>query len=164
MPATTFLGRLRALDVRIYAAAIAALLLFGGVMWVVPTTPDSRSFKFDSARRGPSSARPIELGKPIAGSLVDGSDVEFHRIGPFDRSMNLAVHLANGSKKMIPGLRVTDAADNVVQDKTDEFVRQPGANVDYSFQAQSGMTYYVQVFTQRNTTGSYTLTVSAREP
>jgi hypothetical protein len=160
----SFFVRLQNLDIRAWAAVAAALLLIGGVMWVVPTTPNSQSFTFDAARRGMESARPLELAMPIQGSIVDGSDADFYRITPLKASYRLDVHLANGSPKMIPGLRVFDAARNLVLDKSPELIRAPGGSVDGSFIAQSSMTYFVQIFGQRNTTGPYTLTVSVRQP
>jgi len=40
MAAKTWFARVRSIDVRIIAAAAAAVLLIGGVMWTIPTTPD----------------------------------------------------------------------------------------------------------------------------
>jgi hypothetical protein len=157
-------GRIRAVDVRLLAAIAATLMLVIGVMWVVPTTPTSKSFTFDTARRTIEHARPMELGKPVEGSIVDGSDTEFYRITPLPNSLRLDVRMQNGSPKMIPAMRVFDAAKNLIQDKTAEYVRRPGADIDCSFLAQSNMTYYVQVFSQRNTTGPYTLTATVRQP
>jgi hypothetical protein len=155
-------GRIRSADVRLLAAIAATLMLVIGVMWVVPTTPTSNSFTFDTARRGISSARPVELAKPVEGTIVDGSDTEFYRINPLKSSYRLDVHMANGSPKLIPGLRVFDTAQNLVQDKSAEYVRKPGADIDASFIAQSNTSYYIQIFSQRNTTGPYTLTVTVR--
>jgi len=133
-------------------------------MWVVPTTPNSQSFTFDSARRGIPNALPLELGKTMQGAIVDGSDQDFYRIEPLKSAYRLDVLMTTGSDKMIPALRVFDAAQNLIQDKTAEFLRRPGANINSSFLAQSNVTYYIQVFTQRNTTGPYSLTVSVRQP
>jgi|SoiMethySBSTD1v2_1073268.scaffolds.fasta_scaffold228105_2 hypothetical protein len=164
MTSDTWFDRIRSLDVRILAAIVATVLLVGGVMWVVPTTPNSQSFTFDSARRGIPNALPLELGKTMQGAIVDGSDQDFYRIEPLKSAYRLDVLMTTGSDKMIPALRVFDAAQNLIQDKTAEFLRRPGANINSSFLAQSNVTYYIQVFTQRNTTGPYSLTVSVRQP
>jgi hypothetical protein len=164
MASESFIGRLQKLDVRAWAAVGATLLLVGGVMWVVPTTPNSGSFTFDTARRGMESAKPLELAMPVQGSIVDGSDADFYRIEPLKSAYRLDVHFANGSQKMIPGLRVFDAAKNLVLDKSSELIRSPGGSANGSFIAQSNMTYFVQIYGQRNTTGPYTLTVSVRQP
>jgi hypothetical protein len=164
MSSETWFARVRALDVRLWAAAAATLMLVFGVMWVIPTTPESSTFTFDNARRNISAARPVDLSMPISGNLVDGSDMDFYRISPLQSSFRLDVHLANGSSRLIPGLRIFDASQQLVQDKTAEYTRKPGADADVSFIARSNMTYYVQVFSQRNTTGSYTLTVTVRQP
>jgi hypothetical protein len=164
MASETWFGRIRSLDVRLLAGAAATLMLIIGVMWVVPTTPSSNNFTFDTARRGIEDARPIELSKPVEGNLVDGSDTDFYRIDPQKSSYRLDLHMTNGSPKLIPGLRVFDATKTLIQDRTLEFVRRPGADIDASFLAQSSITYYVQVLSQRNTTGRYTLTVTIRQP
>ena len=148
------------MDVRLLAAIAATLMLVIGVMWVVPTTPNSNNFRFDIPRRGLSDARPIEFAKPVQGNIVDGSDADFYRIGPLQGSLRLDVRL-DASAKLIPGLFIVDGAKNIVQEKTAEYVRSPGASISSSFPGQPGMTYYFQVFGQRNTTGSYALTVTA---
>ncbi len=164
MAPQTLFGRIRTLDVRLLAAVGATFLLIAGVMWVVPTTPSSNSFTFDTARRGVSTARAIELAKPVDGRIVDGSDADFFRIEPLRSSYRLDVHMTNGSPTMIPGLRIFDATQNLVQERKAEYLRSPGSSIDASFLAQSNMMYFIQVFSQRNTTGSYTLTVSVRQP
>ena len=164
MPSQTLFQRMRAIDLRIWAALVATLLLIGGVMWVVPTTPESNSFTFDSARRGIESARPIAMDQPVQGSLVDGSDADFYRVdsvGP--AAVQIDMHLTNGSAKLIPGLRVFDSAKNLIVEKSSEYVRSPGTDIDCSFATKPDMPYYVQVFGQRNTTGPYTLIVTARK-
>ena len=162
MAPDTWFGRVRATDVRVLAAIAATLLLIIGVMWIVPTTPNSNNFTFDTARRGMEDARPIELATPVQGNIVDGSDADFYRIDPLSSSFRLDVHMTNGSEKLIPAVRIFDATRSLVEEKTVEYLRTPGVNVDCSFLAQSRMTYYVQVFSQRNTTGRYTLTVTMR--
>src|SRR5260370_24609175 len=71
----TYYQRIRKIDVRIIASVAAALLLIIGVMWTIPTTPDSNNFTFDSARPNLSNSRPIEINQPIAGQTVDGSHI-----------------------------------------------------------------------------------------
>jgi hypothetical protein len=164
MASKRWLSRKGAIDVRLVAAIGAAIMLIAGVMWVVPTTPNSKSFTFDTARRGMSSARSIELSTPGEGKLVDGSDVDFYRIEPLRAAYRLDVRMANASPNMIPALRIFDSTRNLVQEKTTEYLRQPGASIDASFLAQSNMAYFIQVFSQRNTTGSYILTVTMRQP
>jgi hypothetical protein len=158
------LSRIRALDIRLLAGVAAALMLVAGVMWVVPTTPNSSSFTFDTNRRGISSARVIEFGKPLQGNIVDGSDFDLYRVTPFERSTRLDVHMTNGSPKLIPGLLIFDAMENLVQDKTTEYVKKPGTAIETSFLAEANTMYYLQVLSQRNTIGPYTLTVSVQSP
>jgi len=162
MAGESWFERFVRLDIRVWAAIIATVLLVGGVMWVVPTTPTSSSFTFDTARRNASTALPILLDTPLDGTIIHGSDAEFYQLEPLKSSYRLDVRLTNHSEKMIPGIRIFDAANNLIQDRSLEFVRKPGATIETSFLAQSNMTYYVQVFSQRNTTGMYTISVTMR--
>ena len=164
MASDTWFGRLRAMDIRLLAGIAATVMLVAGVMWVVPTTPTSNSFTFDTNRRGLSSARVVELAKPVEGNIVDGSDFDLYRINPFEHTARLSVHMTNGSAKLIPGLRIFDAMQNLVQDKTADYILKSGADIESSFVAQSNTIYYVQVLSQRNTTGPYTLTVDLQQP
>src|SRR5438067_9464136 len=164
MASETWFTRILAMDVRILASIGATLLLIAGVMWIVPTTPNSNSFTFETARRGIANAHAIDVEKPVQNSIVDGSDSDFYRIDPVSSAVRLDVHMTNRSPRLIPGVRVFDATRSLVTEKAAEYVRSPGTNVDCSFLAQSNMTYYVQVFGQRNTTGPYTLTVAVRHP
>jgi len=163
MSSGTPFERLRALDVRVIAAIAATLMLIIGVMWIVPTTPNSNSFTFDTDRRGISGARPIELAKTVEGTIVDGTDTDFYEMRPVQSALHLDVRMT-GSPKLIPGLRIFDGAKTLIQEKSVEFVRQPGATIETSFHMQSNMPYYIQVFSQRNTTGSYNLTLTPQQP
>jgi hypothetical protein len=163
MPSGTPFERIRALDVRLIAAVAATLMLILGVMWIVPTTPNSNSFTFDTNRRDISGARTIEYAKTASGSLVDGSDTDFYEVSPTPGSFRLDLHMT-ASDKLIPALRILDGARTLIQEKNVEYVRQPGATIDTSFSTRSNTAYYIQVFSQRNTTGSYTLTVTQRQP
>jgi hypothetical protein len=163
MVSNTWFERIRSIDVRILAAIAATLMLIIGVMWVVPTTPTSNSFTFDTERRDFSSARPVALAEPIEGAIVDGSDADYYRISPLPSAVRLDVHMTNGSTTLIPAVRIFDGAKNLVLERSKEYLRSPGANVDCSFPAQSNTTYYVQMFGQRNTNGPYTLTITPRQ-
>lgn len=160
----TWYKRFLALDIRVWAAIGATFLLIAGVMWVVPTTPSSNSFTFDSTRRGMSDARPIEDGEPIQGMIVDGSDADFYRIAPMKAAYFVDVRLINHSQTMIPGLRIFDTRRNLLQDKTVQNIRNVGGSIECSFLAQSNMNYYIQVLSQRNTTGPYTIAFTVRKP
>jgi hypothetical protein len=164
MDQENWFGRIRSLDIRVVASIAAALMLVIGVMWVVPTTPTSNSFTFDSARRGMESAKPIDYDETVKGYIVDGSDVDFYKLTPLKAAYRIDVRLGNGSPTMIPGVRIFDAARNLIQDKTVEYIRNPGGSIECSFLAQSSVFYYIQVLSQRNTTGPYTLSVTIQQP
>jgi len=150
MAATPLFARIRKIDVRIIASAAAALLLIVGVMWTIPTTPESNEFTFDAARRTLSNATPIEINQPIAGQIVDGSDIDFYRIRS-GKSGQLQIHIGKDSGTLLTALDVYDANKKLVGEKLVG---------DYSFLAQANATYYIQVSGQRSTTGEYTLTIS----
>jgi hypothetical protein len=160
----SFIERLRSWDVRIWASIGASVLLIIGVMWTVPFTPDSNNFTFDTNRRDVSNARVIEIGEPITGQLTDGSDTDFYRIAPLPSSVRLDIHMMNRSPKFIPAVRVYDTTKNIVVEKSREYLKSPGADLECTFLAQSNTTYYVQILSQRNTSGPYTLTVTVRTP
>src|SRR5436189_2208094 len=108
MASGTFYARIREVDVRIWAAGGASMLLIVGVMWTVPFTPDSNNFTFDTNRRDVANAQFIDLDTPVNGQLVDGSDTDFYRIATLKTSVRLDVHMMNGSQKLIPAVRVYD--------------------------------------------------------
>jgi hypothetical protein len=164
MDQATWFGRIRSLDIRVLASIAAALMLVIGVMWVVPTTPTSNEFTFDSERRGMDSAKPLDFDETVKGSIVDGSDADFYKLTPLKAAYRIDLHLVNGSPTMIPGVRIFDSAKNLVQDKTVEYVRSPGGSIESSFLAQSSGFYYIQILSQRNTTGPYTLSVTIQQP
>src|SRR5215467_11320979 len=101
MAANSLIARVKNIDVRIIAAVAAALLLIIGVMWTIPTTPESNEFKFDSARRNLSNARPIEINQPVSGQIVDGSDIDYYQIHS-DRAGLLEIHVATTSATLAP--------------------------------------------------------------
>jgi hypothetical protein len=164
MASGTLFERFRAVDIRIWASIGASLMLIGGVMWIVPFTPSSTNFTFDTSRRDVAQALIMDMEKPVQGKIVDGSDTDFYRIRPSQSAVRLDVHMANGSKALIPSIRIYDTTKNLVVEKGKEYIKNPGKDLDCTFLAQSSMTYYVQVQSQRNTTGPYTLTVSIRKP
>jgi hypothetical protein len=149
MSAEGWFARIRKLDVRIIASVAAALLLIVGVMWTIPTTPESGSFKFDSARRDLSNAKPIEINAAIPGEIVDGSDIDYYRINSGSGG-RLQIHVEVDSGSLVPAIDVYDAAKKIVEEKL---------GPDYSLAAQPNTTYYVQVSGQRSTTGQYVLTI-----
>lgn len=156
--------RMRSWDIRIWAAIGASILLIAGVMWTVPFTPDASNFTFDTTRRDVVNARAIEFDMPVNGQLVDGSDTDFYKINPLRSSVRLDVHFKNYSQKLIPHLRVYDTTKNIVLDKSKEYLKSPGANIEATFLAESNRTYYIQILSQRNTSGPYSFTVTVRTP
>jgi len=150
MAAKNWFARIRKIDVRLIAAVAASLLLIIGVMWTIPTTPESNSFTFDAARRDLSNARPIEINKPISGEIVDGSDIDYYRINS-GAGGHLQIHVQNDSGTLLPALDIYDARKKIIEEKL---------GPDYGLVGQPNTTYYIQVWGQRSTTGQYTLTIN----
>lgn len=160
----TWFERMRSWDIRVWASIAASVLLIAGVMWTVPFTPDATNFTFDTTRRDVATAHLLEMDQAVNGQLVDGSDTDFYRIPPLPSSVRVDLHMTNQSPKLIPALRVYDSTKNLVVEKSKEYLRKPGADLDCTFLAQSNRTYYVQILSQRNTSGPYALTASVRTP
>src|SRR2546428_9801539 len=148
-PRNWFAG-IRTIDIRLIAAAGAAVLLIGGVMWTIPTTPDSNSFTFDLSRRDFSSARPLEINKPVQGRIVDGSDVDYYRFSSRSGG-RFQIHVRSDSGTLIPALDIYDATKKLIDEKL---------SADDSLVAQPNTVYYIQISGQRSTIGPYTLIVN----
>ena len=149
MAAKSLFARIRQIDVRIIASAGAALLLIVGVMWTIPTTPESNEFTFDAARRGLSNAKPIEINQPVPGQIVDGSDIDYYLLHT-SAGGSLQVHVGVDDGTMLPAIDIYDANKKLVDEKL---------GPDDSFVAKPNAAYYIQVSGLRSTTGDYTLTV-----
>ncbi len=154
MATASLFERVKTIDVRIIAAVAAALLLIVGVMWTIPTTPESNEFTFDGARRSLSNARPIQMNQPISGQIVDGSDIDYYRINS-GFGGRLRVHIAKDEGTFLPAIDIYDANKKIVDEKL---------GADDTFIAQPNATYYIQVAGQRNTTGNYTLVCYSANP
>jgi hypothetical protein len=127
-------------------------------MWTVPTTPESNNFVIDPVRRDISSARLIEVEKPIEGKIRDGNDTDYYRINS-GKATRLEIHIHKSSPTLIPAVRVYNTAKNIIGERGEESLHPAGTDLEYSFLAQPNTTYYFQVWSQRNMTGAYTLTV-----
>jgi|SRR5213593_1339555 len=150
MTAKNWFAGIRTIDIRLIAAAGAALLLIGGVMWTIPTTPDSNSFTFDLPRRDFASARPLEMNKPVRGRIVDGSDIDYYRLSSGSGG-RFQIHVRTDSDTFSPALDVYDATKKLIDAKL---------GPDDSLVAQPGTVYYIQLSGQHGTTGPYTLIVN----
>ena len=150
MTAKNWFAGIRTIDIRLIAAAGAALLLIGGVMWTIPTTPDSNSFTFDLPRRDFASARPLEMNKPVQGRIVDGSDVDYYRFRSGSGG-RFQIHVRTDSDSLIPALDIYDATKKLIDEKL---------GADDTLVAQPSTVYYIQISGQRSSTGPYTLIVN----
>jgi len=158
MASGNWFGRLRGIDIRLVAAIGATLLLIFAIAVTLPNGPDSGNVIFDPApRHDISHAERVELAKPIESRIMRDKDADFYQVKSAGASGFLTVHVNNESKTFIPEVRVFDINR---KSNGESHADAPGANLEYRFPAQPDTTYYIQVWGQQGTVGTYILMVS----
>ena len=87
-----------------------------------------------------ATATRVSLGKPIEADVMDVSDNDFFQVT--SQSANLSVTITNSSSTLAPALTIFDGQKSQIRQ---ESRNTKGANLEFSFAAQPGMTYYLQV-------------------
>ncbi|MBZ5623908.1 MAG: hypothetical protein LAQ69_35170 [Acidobacteriia bacterium] len=102
------------------------------------------------------NATKIVPGEPIQANIMDAQDTDFYSfVSP--RTGKLSIEILNRSSTLIPAL-TTFSPDK----RTSGFgpdVTKPGAGLEHTIEVLEDQVYYVQVWSQRNTAGNYTLTI-----
>jgi len=110
-------------------------------------------------------ANPADLGSAIAGEISPANDVDFFKYQYRDaknRRDIVAVHLENQSTTLLPVLQLFNEDKSAVRDPITS--NTGGANVDFSFTAEPGKTYYVAVSSRwQQSTGKYVLSVVSQK-
>jgi len=102
------------------------------------------------------NARRVELGKQIEANIMDQEDTDYYSfIAPRTGSINVV--LRNRSNTLIPAITTYSAEMRNIGFGPD--VRTAGANLRHSFDVVENQTYYVQVWSESNTSGEYSLTI-----
>ncbi|MEO8596154.1 MAG: tetratricopeptide repeat protein [Candidatus Solibacter sp.] len=98
----------------------------------------------------------IELGKSIGGGIMDAEDTDyFSFVSP--RTGTVHFTLTNRSTTLIPALS-TFSPDR----RSSGFgpdVHTPGLNLRHTIEVQGNQTYFIQIWSQGNTTGDYSFIV-----
>jgi tetratricopeptide (TPR) repeat protein len=103
------------------------------------------------------NARAIELGKSIDANIMDKSDTDYYSFeAPKAGKVKVAIH--NRSATLLPALTTFNPEMRSTGFGPD--VRTPGANLEHSFEVEANKKYFVQVWSQSNTAGEYSLTIS----
>ncbi len=102
------------------------------------------------------SARRIAVGTPIEANIMDASDTDyFSFVSPRNGTLNVVIR--NRSETLIPALS-TFFPDR----RSSGFgpdIKSPGLDLRHTMEVQENQIYYIQVWSQRDSVGAYTLTV-----
>ena len=102
------------------------------------------------------SAKPITPGQPIDANIMDADDTDYYSFVA-GRSGEIAVDITNASSTLIPALTCYGSDKSIIGFGPD--IRTPGAPLHHTLRVQEGSTYYVQVWSQGRSSGSYTLKI-----
>jgi hypothetical protein len=92
----------------------------------------------------------------VDANIMDERDTDYYRVEAVG-SGKIEIDVVNRSQTLIPALTLYSVDKRFIAFGPD--VRKPGASLKYSFEALSGQRYYVQVWSQANTSGAYQLTM-----
>jgi hypothetical protein len=101
------------------------------------------------------SPKAIGFGKTIEANIMDSVDTDYFEVKA--GRTTVTVNLKNTSNTLVPGMAIFDAKKNELPGSP--YPNTPGADVDHTFTAQEGGTYYVQIYPRHSTSGSYSLLV-----
>jgi tetratricopeptide (TPR) repeat protein len=102
------------------------------------------------------SARSIAPGERIDANIMDSADTDYYSFAAA-RSGTVTVNIRNRSATLIPALSCFAPDKRSTGFGPD--VRTPGASLRHTIQVQENQTYYIQVWSQANSAGAYSLTV-----
>jgi hypothetical protein len=106
-------------------------------------------------------ANVAEMGTTIVGEINPADDVDFFKFQYRDAKKRrdiVVVHLENRSTTLQPALILYNEDKSIARNWS--AANAPGANLEFSFSAEPGKTYYVGVGSNYNgSTGAYTLAV-----
>ena len=102
------------------------------------------------------NARPINLASAVEANIMDRTDTDYYSFEPA-RSGKVKVTIHNRSATLIPAL--TTFTTDMRSSGFGPDVRAPGANLEHSFAVEAHKKYFIQVWSQADTSGDYTLTI-----
>jgi hypothetical protein len=102
------------------------------------------------------NARRIALGTPVTASIMDAADTDyFSFVSPRNGTVNIVV--TNRSAALIPAL--STFYPDLRSSGFGPDIRTPGANLRHILEVLENQTYFLQVWSQANTAGAYSLLV-----
>ncbi|MEO8369632.1 MAG: hypothetical protein ABI806_10555, partial [Candidatus Solibacter sp.] len=102
------------------------------------------------------NARPVPLGSTISAGIMDSDDTDyFSFVSP--RNGTVTFTLTNKSTTLIPAL--STFYPNRWSSGFGPDVRSPGLNLRHTLEVLKDETYFVQIWSQRNTTGEYSFII-----
>jgi len=102
------------------------------------------------------NSRRIEVGRTIEANIMDPEDTDyFSFIAAHTGPVNITIH--NRSITLIPALTTYSAEMRNIGFGPD--IRTSGAHLRHSFEVVESQMYYLQVWSQNNTAGEYSLTI-----
>ncbi len=102
------------------------------------------------------NARKIALGERIDANIMDSDDTDFYAFqSPRDGTVSISIE--SHSDTLVPAL--TSFTPDMRTSGFGPDVDRPGGSLHYTIPVQSGLTYYLQVWPQRKTSGDYSLIV-----
>jgi hypothetical protein len=102
------------------------------------------------------SARPVTVGQTIEANIMDGQDTDFYSFkGP--RTGTVSIEITNRSAGLIPAL--TTFSPDMRNSGFGPDIRTPGASLHHETTVEEGRTYFVQVWSQANSSGEYVLAI-----
>lgn len=101
-------------------------------------------------------ATKIALGQAIEANIMDAQDTDFYSfVSP--RTGRVTIDIQNRSSTLIPAL--TTFSPDMRNSGFGPHVTQPGAGLRHTMEVLESQVYYVQVWSQADTAGNYTLTI-----
>jgi tetratricopeptide (TPR) repeat protein len=102
------------------------------------------------------NASRITLGTTIMAGIMDADDTDYYSfVSP--RTGTVSILITNRSKTLIPAL--STFYPDMRSSGFGPDVRTPGANLRHTMEVQGNQTYFIQVWSQANTAGDYSLVI-----
>lgn len=102
------------------------------------------------------NARRVEIAQEIQANIMDGVDTDYYSfVAPRTGPVNVTVR--NRSTALIPAL--TTFSPEMRNTGFGPDIRTPGATLRHTFDVVENQTYYLQVWSENNTSGDYSLIV-----
>jgi hypothetical protein len=102
------------------------------------------------------NSRRIEISQEVQANIMDGTDTDYYSfIAPRTGQVNVTIR--NRSTTLIPALTTFSPEMRNIGFGPD--IRTPGATLRHTFDVVENQTYYLQVWSENNTAGEYSLIV-----